>query len=234
MNAGRLSRSLAWAVALALVVGTAAGCSSGGSEDAAESLSAADQSQAEEPAAGPEEVLESFWEASRKSGTYEVVTTVPNQEPYTMTATFTFDGDRFRIDYEDGPTIMSADGVSVVYVDHEAEETQPGQTPASYYTSLFTRPAAELEDQGIDEETGAQKYYFLVEELYQESETLSTWFEFDRTYFAKDGTLVRLVTQGGKNEDAGADGWIEHVFTFGEIDLDPEIDEATFEIPYQE
>lgn len=219
------------ALALAsLLVGS--GC--GGSSAEESGTPPESEAQSTQTASEPQAVLESFWEASRKSGTYEIVTTIPDQDPYTMNATFTFDGERFRIDYEDGPTIMSADGVNVVYVDHEKQETQPGQTPASYYASLFTKPEAELEDQGVDEATGAQKFYALVEELYSESETLSTWFEKDRTYFVKDGTLVSLVTQGAKDEAAGADGWIEHVFTFGEVDLEPDIDEATFEIPYQE
>lgn len=184
-------------------------------------------------AEGPEAVLESFWEATRKAGSYEVVTTTPGQNPYTMQAEFTFDGSRFRIDYEDGPTIMSPDGVKVVYVDHEAKDTQAGQTPAGYYEGLFTKPAAALEDQGVDAATGAEKYYVAVDELYSESDSLSTWYEKDRTYFVKDGTLVRLVTRGNKDASAGEE-WIEHVFTFGTVDLNPEIAEETFEVPYQD
>ena len=225
-----MNRRIALAMMLPIALVVLAGCGAPGAKTPATAGS---------EAAEPEKVLESFWTASRKAGTYDSATKRADGEEYTETGEFWVDGRSFRIDYYREPgklriSIISPDGKTAYFCDPEKQESRPAVAGVDHYLSEFNKPGAgKLDREGVDPETGGEKLRYVVKKTDTVAGAENPWYTEDYVYYVKGGDLLKLVSRGTNPEDDGSIGPLdEYTHTFTKLELDPEIPADTFKLPY--
>jgi len=154
--------------------------------------------------------LEEFLDASKKTGDFSLLTTMPNGTIYDQTGEFWVDGDLFRFDlYQDGEllrSIMSPDGVTAYFVQYAEEVSQPSVASVERYLEEFGEPDESAVEDGIDEETGATRITYAVKEMSEMAGASNAWYREDITYLVKDDVVIGVIVRGAVPEDDGSVG----------------------------
>jgi len=235
VNKRVLRRTLAVIAMLALVVSGASGCCP--LLEKASDVSTDTPDAVETPAVITEPTLEEWARADTRTGTFELSTIYPNGNSLFQTGEFWLEGNRVRYDlYEDGELIRSIttpDGVSAYFVQHGEQICQPSVADGPYYLRSFSVPSKAAVEDGIDEETGAVRMKYVVQETYDVAGSSNGWYSEDITYLLENGKVVGTITRGCVPEDDGSIGDLQvsrRIFT--SIEVGGEVPEGTFDLPY--
>ncbi|MBN2823175.1 MAG: hypothetical protein JXR33_08305 [Coriobacteriia bacterium] len=181
--------------------------------------------------------LDEWARADTRTGTFELTTTFADGRVLVQTGEFWLAGDLIRYDlYEDGELIRSIqtpDGVNAYFVQHADQICEPSVADASYYLRNFSVPSKAAVEDGIDEETGAIRMKYVVQETYAVAGSSNGWYTEDTTYLLTDGQVTGIVTRGCVPEDDGSIGDLQvsrRILT--SVEVGGEVPEGTFDLPY--
>jgi hypothetical protein len=187
--------------------------------------------------ASAQPVLEEFLDASKKTGDFELSSQTAAGNSSEFTGQFWVDGRRFRFDLYQGDvlvrSILSPDGEVAYFAQHEEKVCEPSVAGVDHYLIEFERPEGEGADGGIDEETGAQRLVYLVQQTDRIAGSTNPWYTEDIAYLVKDGSVIGVIKRGTVPQDNGSLGEFD---TFrrmvSNVRLGADIPADTFELPY--
>ena len=181
--------------------------------------------------------LEQFLDASKKTGSFSLLTTMPNGTIYDQTGEFWVDDDLFRFDlYQDGEllrSIMSPDGVTAYFVQYAEEVSQPSVASVERYLEEFGEPDESAVEDGIDEETGATRVVYTLQRVDAMEGAANAWYVEDITYLVLDDTVIGVISRGAVPEEDGSVGELQVARRlFSDVEVGADIDPALFELPF--
>ena len=189
------------------------------------------------PAATTDPTLDEWARADTRSGEFELTTIYADGRTLFQTGEFWLEGNLVRYDlYEDGEllrSIQTPDGVNAYFVQHAEKICQPSVADGPYYLRSFTVPSKAAVEDGTDEETGATRMKYVVQETYDIAGSSKGWYSESITYLLEDGKVIGIITRGCVPEDDGSIGDLQvsrRIFTSVEVGGD--VPEGTFELPY--
>lgn len=213
------------AAASALVLVSLLGCGAGGG--AGSDVSSAVK---EKP------TLEEFLDADSKTGEFTVVRTNEDGTVTEMNGEFWVDGRLFRYSlYQDGKLvrdIMSPDGKTAYFVEHEGKYCEPSVASVDRYLLEFADPGAEAVEDGVDEQTGAKRIVYPVKALDDLTGADNAWYTEDVTYLVKDDAVIGVITRGDTPNQDGTYDLDEARRLFSNLKVGERIPPETFELPY--
>lgn len=237
----RLLKKTAIVVALVMIAALATtGCCpllETAREETTTEQTATPDTTSESPAADDSPTLEEWARADTRTGTFELTTIYQDGRELFQTGEFWLKGNLVRYDlYQDGEllrSIQTPDGQNAYFVQHGEQICEPAVADAPYYLRAFSVPSKQAVEDGTDEETGAVRMKFVVQETYAIAGSSNGWYSEDMTYLLVDGEVVGIITRGCVPEDDGSIGDLQttrRIFTHVEVGGD--VPEGTFELPY--
>jgi len=187
--------------------------------------------------AGGAPSLEEFLDADSKTGQYRTHTEYDDGTTWDITGTFWVDGRLFRYDiYDNGElirSIMSPDGETAYFVEHNGEYCEPSVASVDYYLAMYSEPDASATDDGIDEETGATRVVYTIQRTENMAGASNPWYTEDITYLVKDDGIIGCITRGCVPEDDGSIGTFNvSRQLFADVQVGVSIPADTFVLPY--
>ncbi len=181
--------------------------------------------------------LEEFLDADAKTGSYQNHTVWYEGDSIDQTGEFWVDGRLFRYDiYEDGNlvrSVISPDGVTAYFVFHDEQVCEPSVASVDYYLTRYTMPDGEGVEDGADEESGATRIVYTVQETDDMAGAANAWYSEDVTYLVKDDVVIGVITRGAVPEDDGSiEGLDVNREIWSDVKAGAPIPADTFELPY--
>lgn len=221
-------------LALAVMLLVASGCCPiadvlSQSEDGGSSGNRADQG------GGPS--LDTFLDADTKTGDYTSNTVWFEGDTLDMSGQFWVDGRLFRYDiYEDGKlvrSVMSPDGQTAYFVYHDEQYCEPSVASVDHYLLEYSRPEGEGYEDGVDEETGATRIVYKIQQTDDLEGSANAWYSEDVTYLVKDDVVIGIISRGAVPEDDGTiPGLDVSRDMWSDVKAGIKIPADTFELPY--
>ncbi|HSK47644.1 MAG TPA: hypothetical protein VLA05_06550 [Coriobacteriia bacterium] len=151
--------------------------------------------------------LDAFLDADSKTGDYSSTTTWFEGDSVEQSGEFWVDGRLFRYDiYEDGElvrSVMSPDGETAYFVYYAEEACEPSVASVDHYLLEYSRPEGEGVEDGVDEETGASRVVYKIQQTDNLEGSANAWYSEDVTYLVKDDVVIGIISRGAVPEDDG-------------------------------
>lgn len=163
--------------------------------------------------------------------------TVSPDGNYDQSGGFWVDGRMFRYDLYEGDTLIrsiaSPDGVTAYFVEHDGEYCEPAVASVDFYLREFNKPPVDSVEDGTDEESGATRVKYVVQETENLEGSANPWYQEDITYLAKKGAVIGVITRGAVPEDDGSIGELDvSRRMFSNVRINVEVPADTFVLPY--
>lgn len=180
--------------------------------------------------------LQQYFDADSKTADFKVVTLTADGKGYEMTGTVWVDGRKFRYDlYDHGKfvrSIMSPDGKTAYFAQNDKKVSEPSVASVDHYLLEFGKPPAEALDDGIDEETGAQRILYSLKKTENLEGSANAWYTEDIVYLVKDDEVIGVITRGDTPNQDGTYDLDTFRRIFSNLKVGVKIPAEKFELPY--
>jgi hypothetical protein len=182
--------------------------------------------------------LQEYLDADTRHGFFTLTTTYEEDDRVLVqTGEVWLAGDRFRYDlYEDEVfirSIQTPDGELAYFVNEAEQRSVPSNSTVENYLRRFLPPPVEAVDDGVDEETGAQRRRYPIQETYRLEGSPNPWHAEDLVFLLEDDRVIGLVSTGWVPRDDGSRGQIvTNRMLFRSLKVQEEIDPGLFELAY--
>jgi hypothetical protein len=223
---------LAAVCAIAMALG---GCDASSGDSGSDEDGGSERKTPAEPGT-PEAAVESFWDAETKHGTLTFSNVRDDGTVDEQRIEYWFDGDRYRLTWfnDDGSVrlhMISPDGVDVYHCNVEDETSVLAYTRAEFHQWIFNGPPDWRPGDGVSED-GLTKYTFTAQKLWDIEGASQDFYLEDLVVYTDGARIITAVTRTTSHLPESEDDLVVSTYTFDEPELDVDVPNAIFELPY--